>query len=96
LLDDVHQREASNVAGEAVAAADAAHRRDDAGARELGEHLRQMMRRHAVFLRDLGSRDVARRVRRELEHAVQREAGVLLQFHSQMLAIITRDPFRAG
>ena len=34
--DDVHQRQPPRVAGEPVAAADAAHRLDDAGARELG------------------------------------------------------------
>ena len=66
---------AARVAGEAVAAADAAHRLDDAGARQLGQHLGQVVRRDVVLLGDLAPRHVPLRRGCELEHAVQRQRG---------------------
>ena len=72
----------AGVAGEAVAAADAAHRLDDAGARQLGAapwpggapRRRTCRRSRPAEIWRAGSRG-------ELEHAVQRERGVLLQLH---------------
>ena len=80
-LDHVHQRQALGVTREAVAPAHPARRADQSGTPERAQDLRQVMGRNAVLLRDFGGRVVASRVGGELEHAIEREHGVLLQLH---------------
>ena len=80
--NDVHQREPSGIAGEAITAADTAHRFDDSGAGELGQHLRQMVDGHSMACGDLRRRQMPAGVGGELDDAVERQRRVLLQLHA--------------
>ena len=58
-----------------------ARRVDDAGAPEDAQHLGEMMRGDAVFLRDLHGRKLARRIGGELQDGIEGKVGGFLQFH---------------
>ena len=83
-LDHVVERGALGVAREAVAALGAAHRLHQPGAAEVAQHLGEVVGGNPVHFGDLGDRQLARGIARQLEGREQGEAGGLLELHRRV------------
>ena len=80
-LDHVEQRRAPRIAGELIAAAGAAHRAHQPGAAHHVHDLGQVVTGDAVFLADVGDRQLLALARGQFEHREDGKLGRYLQSH---------------